>query len=308
MNKLEAWIFRLVYRMLSYRGWYGSPLPEKGVKVSMMDIPLEDTNNVIVKGVVFSPPEPSERKPLVVSFHGGGMCLGGGDTTHYNFNLKLAAELNCAVVAVNYRLAPEHPFPIPLDDCTNATNWISQNTDKFPANDGFIAIVGDSAGGHAVIVTAMETTAKNLKAAIPIYPNTESLKDKFKSWTTYATGYESTADLVQKLYTGFLSNTSPAEFDEANTSDPKVLERAFPLRYSTESLKKKMPPTFIITAEHDVLRDEGVAFAEKLKEAGNKNLVHQHVSTQEHSFMCTMGENADMVKCLGDIKVWLEGL
>lgn len=191
----------------------------------------------------------AERKPgpVMVFFHGGGFVFGDLEL-HQSYCTLAASLLDMPVIAVDYRLAPEHPFPAAPDDCEAAARWIADN---IPCT-GLIPC-GDSAGGNLAIVTALalrDTPARVPVVAVhPIYP-VVTVGAYGDSARAFAEGY-------------FLSSAQMRYFDEAYASD-KSSWRAVPLIADLAGL----PPTVLVTAGLDPLRDQGRAFAAKLIEAG----------------------------------------
>ena len=192
--------------------------------------------------------------PLLIYYHGGGWVIGDLDT-HDDICRKLARDAHCSVIAVDYRLAPEHPAPAALDDCITATQWIFANAKSLGIDAARIAIGGDSAGGNLAALVAMHADVKPVFQLL-VYPATDMRMD-YPSHVENAQGYLLTADSMKWFLNHYLQG------DEKKKLDPKVS----PLLSSDEMLKKS-PPTLVITAEFDPLRDEGEAYAARLAAAG----------------------------------------
>ena len=193
--------------------------------------------------------------PLLVYFHGGGFMLGSlalYDTTCR----RLAANGDCAVLSVDYRMAPETQFPGAVLDAYAATHWASDNAQMLNIDPDKIAVGGDSAGGNlAAVVAQMVLDSKEFKVALQIliYPMTDQSR-AYPSYERNASGYMLT---TAALY-WFMDNYIP---DPEDRKDP----RASPmLRPSLEGL----PPALVISAEFDPLVDENEAYAKRLREAG----------------------------------------
>ncbi len=193
--------------------------------------------------------------PLLVYFHGGGFMLGSlalYDTTCR----RLAANGDCAVLSVDYRMAPETQFPGAVLDAYAATRWASDNADMLNIDPEKIAVGGDSAGGNlAAVVAQMALDSHAFKVALQIliYPMTDQSR-AYPSYERNASGYMLT---TAALY-WFMDNYIP---DPEDRKDP----RASPmLRPSLEGL----PPALVISAEFDPLVDENEAYAKRLREAG----------------------------------------
>jgi len=193
--------------------------------------------------------------PLLVYFHGGGWVLGSLES-HDSTLRDLCNASGCAILAVDYRLAPEHRFPAAVDDCWAATAWAAANAAALGADPGRIAVGGDSAGGNLTAVVAQLARDRGgvpLRFQLLIYPATDAATDT-PSYHENAKGYFLELDDMRWFYDHYLG-------PDGDRSDP----RASPLR--TTDLRG-LPPALVITAEFDPLRDEGEAYAERLRAAG----------------------------------------
>lgn len=193
--------------------------------------------------------------PLLVFFHGGGWVLGNLETFD-PLCRALANAAGCIVVSVNYRHAPEHKFPAAADDAYAATAWVVNNAAEMGGDATRVAVGGYSAGGNlaaAVTLMARERGGPRLAAQALLVPITDYNFDT-GSYRDHAEGFGLTRSQMQWFWNLYLS-------DEASGWDP----RASPLR--AESLRD-LPPALVVTAEYDPLRDEGLAYARRLREAG----------------------------------------
>lgn len=185
--------------------------------------------------------------PVMIFYHGGGWVIGDLET-HDGFCAEAARLLDMPVYAVDYRLAPEHPFPAAPRDCEAATRWVAENVQT----TGMV-LCGDSAGGNLAISTALALKDNPADVPVlaihPIYPATSSSTD-WQSFRDFSEGY-------------LLSSASMAWFGEHYQADGQDC-RASPLDFPAEGL----PPTLLITAGLDPLRDQGRAYAAKLIQAG----------------------------------------
>jgi acetyl esterase len=200
---------------------------------------------------------PSDRPhlPLIVHFHGGGFVFCNLDT-HAPLCRTLAAKSGCAVVSVDYRLAPEHPFPNPLEDCYHATQWLVSRANDLRVDAGRLAVAGDSAGGNLAIGVsrlARERRGARLRYQALIYPVTDAACDN-SSWRELGQGYMLSRDWMLWAWECYVP-------DPAHRGDPLVS----PLRAADLA---GLPPASVITADHDPLRDEGEAYAARLRDAG----------------------------------------
>lgn len=194
--------------------------------------------------------------PAAVFFHGGGHVLGSLDS-HDLVARNLCADAGCVVVAVDYRLAPEHKFPAAPEDSYAATKWVSDNAGELGVDSSRIAVIGDSAGGNLAAVVAMmarEAGGPDICFQVLVYPVADYACDT----PSYSEWAEGAGILTAK---GMLWFREHYLRDEADRTD----WRAAPLHADDFS---GLPPALVITAECDVLHDEGLALAEALKQAG----------------------------------------
>lgn len=236
----------------SFRPIFGAPAPIEQVV---------DEQLAGVKVRRYSPRD--ARSGVIVYFHGGGWVV--GDVTTHDLPCRaLAAQAKRTVISVDYRLAPEHPFPAAIDDCVAVTRELLKTTS--------VVVAGDSAGGHlaAVVARKCDVTAQAL-----IYPVTDCSQES-ASYTRFATGYFLTRDTMRYFTNAFLPDPATRAHDDAS-----------PLRATLT----KGPPAFVLLAECDVLHDEGLAYAEKLREAGTSVTIEE-VSGVIHGFFNMQGMTA----------------
>ncbi|MDX6256748.1 MAG: acetyl esterase [Frankiales bacterium] len=216
-------------------------------------------------------PEGPGPFPALVAFHGGCWIVGNIDVSDRPHR-ALANATDCVVVAVNYQKAPEHRFPIPLQDCYAGFTWVRHHADELGVDEQRIGVVGDSAGGN--LAAAVTLMARNLGAPPPavqvlIYPALD-WELATPSARENAEGYGlTTADMAW----------SWAQYvrDPTERSNPLVS----PLRAVT---LEGLPPAIVITAEFDVLRDEGLQYADRLEAAGVPVIRHQYAGSI-HGFL-----------------------
>ncbi|MBI4497860.1 MAG: alpha/beta hydrolase [Chloroflexi bacterium] len=192
--------------------------------------------------------------PVLVYWHGGGWVTGDLDSIDTLCRL-LSVWGACAVVSVDYRLAPEHPFPAAVDDAYAATVWAAEHAGTFGGDPGRIAVGGDSAGGNlaaAVTLLARDRGRPQLSYQLLIYPVLDCDPD-----TATYTEYAETGLLTKAAMLWYWDQYVPNQADRRNPL-------AAPLRASDLS---GLPPALVITAEYDVLRDEGEAYAARLRAA-----------------------------------------
>jgi acetyl esterase len=194
-------------------------------------------------------------QPCLIFFHGGGWAVGDLDT-HDHMCRHLAHGSDAIVIAVDYRLAPEHKFPAPLEDCLAAVHWVIDNAAELDVDPTRVALGGDSAGGNltaAVTIALRDSGGPKLALQLLLYPAVDFTADN-ESITENANGYLLTRAALEMFTDFYLPN-------RAARSDP----RASPLLSNSHA---DLPRAFIQTAEFDPLRDEGRAYAEALMAAG----------------------------------------
>jgi acetyl esterase len=194
--------------------------------------------------------------PLLVFFHGGGHVIGSLDS-HDEVARVLCAGAGCVVASVDYRLAPEHKFPAAVDDAFAATRWLVANAASIGANPNAVAVGGDSAGANIAAVVALmarDAGGPALVAQHLVYPIADYACQS-PSYEAYAAGHGPLTEAGMLWFQGHYLR-SPGDAGDW---------RASPLKAPDLS---GLPPALVITAECDVLHDEGVALAEAMAAAG----------------------------------------
>jgi acetyl esterase len=193
--------------------------------------------------------------PALVYFHGGGWVVGNIEF-HDRVCRALANALGCAVISVEYRLAPEHRFPAAADDCYAATRWIAEHAGEFGVDPSRIAIGGDSAGGNLTAVVALMARDRGGPALVFQWLHCPVTDADFstRSYQENADGYLLTQAGMRWFWDHYVPN-------DVERADPL----ASPLRAPSLA---GLPPALVQTAEFDPLHDEGVAYAKRLREAG----------------------------------------
>ncbi|GLW95477.1 alpha/beta hydrolase [Actinokineospora globicatena] len=221
---------------------------------------------------LYTPEGVGERAPLLVFYHGGGWVLGDLDT-HDNPCRFIARGAAIKVLSVDYRLAPEHPFPAAVDDALSAYLWASKNADSLGVDPTRIAVGGDSAGGNLAAVTAhqaVRTGAPTPAFQLLFYPGTDATVRR-RSRDLFATDYFLTDHDIDWFLNHYASKRE-------HRADPRFsILRAQDLT--------NLPPTYIATAGFDPLRDEGEAYATALRAANvptihtrHPNLIHGYIN------------------------------
>ena len=193
--------------------------------------------------------------PTAVYFHGGGWMT-GSIASHDFLVRKLARESGLAFVSVEYRLAPEHPFPAGLDDCLAATDWVAEHIHDHGGLANHLCVAGDSSGGNlaAVVARRYRDQGRHLSAQLLLYPVIDSAGD-YPSRHENGAGYLLTLDDIVTSAQNYLGNR-PGLVGSADVA---------PIRATDLS---ELAPAVIGVAHYDPLRDEGLAYANKLAAAG----------------------------------------
>jgi acetyl esterase len=210
---------------------------------------------------IYRPPHDAGPRPLVVFFHGGGWVVCDLDT-HDAVCRRLALGADAVVVSVDYRLAPEHRFPAAPDDCAAATRWAVANAASLGADPRRLVLAGDSAGGNlacAVTLRLRDEDGPRARGQLLVYPVTDHWTAGFPSYAEFAEGFGLTRDVMAWFWDHYLGEPMDAARAAA------LPAQAVPLRAPD---LRGLPPALVLSAECDVLRDEGEAYAGRLREAG----------------------------------------
>ncbi|MGN6278675.1 MAG: alpha/beta hydrolase [Sphingomonas sp.] len=250
-----------------------------------------------IRARLFDARESREPGTLVAFFHGGGFVIGDIET-HASFCAEMARVLDLPVVSVDYRLAPEAPWPAAPDDCEAAARWLAGSPEALGRKVTGLVVAGDSAGGNLAIVTAM--ALRDAAAEVPViaqlalYPATDASRP-YPSYEEFAEGY-------------LLTKDSMDWFMAAYQSDPAHL-RSSPLTGDLAG----MPPAVVVTASLDPIRDQGRAYAAALAEAGvavvfreAKGMIHGFANIRQ-AIPSARGDVAGMLAALKDVVTEAEG-
>jgi acetyl esterase len=245
----------------------GPPIPM--ARVESVEIPGPAGT---IPARLYVPPgvEPPAPRPLLVYYHGGGWVICDLDT-HDGTCRFLAANSGVTVLSVDYRLAPEHPFPAGVEDAHAAFDWAAEHAAELGADPARIAVGGDSAGGNLATVTSLlarDSGGPRPAMQLLIYPATDA-DDSHPSRRLFAEGFLLTRADMEWFEENYLA-------DPADAADPRVTV----LRVEDLS---GLPPAYVATAGFDPLRDEGEAYAERMREAGVPVALRRHPGLV-HSF------------------------
>jgi acetyl esterase len=225
---------------------------------SLRDIELPGKDSPSVRVRMYVPFDKqlarSGRLPVVLFFHGGGWVL-GSPGSYDSVTRELARSIPALVLSVDYRLAPENPFPAAVDDADAILHWLLRHTQDLGGDPARIVVAGDSAGGNLAIVSTMRARASStppVAMQVLFYPSTNISSTDYESYRQYGEGHLLTQKAVEKFREFYLPR--PADWSRPEASP--LLAEDF----------SGMPPTLLIGAGCDPLRDEGEAYAIKLRQ------------------------------------------
>ena len=287
---IKVWGFRKYYRFTSKRGWKGH-----------LDTPnwsaVEIPGPAGPLGARLYVGNSQPDKPLIIYFHGGGWVIGDLES-HHPFCQALARSTNCTVISVDYRLAPEHPFPAAHDDALAATQWVAEHINTLGPSNGMLVVAGDSAGGNLATCTCLQldgASRSRVAGQLVLYPATDHYSIHYPSHLERAKGSSLTTKRLYFFWDTYLGSDNRRAVTAA---------RALPSRAANLS---SLPPMLLVTAEYDPLRDEGKDYAAKCSAAGVQ-VSHRHFDNAKHGFACSEGPTPDFDKVMQDVRDWLQTL
>ncbi len=246
-------------RLEMNRTMLGDPIVP-GVRTRNLNLPVTDGT---MPARLYEPANLPAGSPLLVFFHGGGWVIGSIDT-HDGVCRYLARQSGVRVLSVGYRLAPEYPFPVAADDASAAYRYAVERAEALGADPVAVAVGGDSAGGNLAAVVCLDAVRHGGPRPVfqlLFYPATDPSVRR-RSRDVFADGFL----LTDYDMTWFVDHYCP---DVASRTDPRVAVLL------ADDLRG-MPPTYLVTAGFDPLRDEGNAFADRLRESGVPIVKRQH--------------------------------
>ncbi len=286
LSSLDPPTAREVFRNL--RGAEGEPATVRSVQDRTVPGPDGD---VPVRVVV---PDVERPTGVLVWCHGGGWVIGDLDTAAPT-QASLADKASCVVVSVDYRLAPEHPAPAGLEDCWAVTAWVADHLADLGVTGGRVAVGGDSAGGNLAIVATL--ALRDVPAQVPV----------LAQWAIYPAGEPTEHYPSRELYSEnyLLSERSMDWFEQCYAGD-KGDWRFAPLVKDQGG----MPPTLVLTAGLDPIRDQGRVYAAACAGAGVQTILLEARGTI-HGFVCLRralpSSNRDIARCVAALKLLLQG-
>ena len=232
-------------------------------------------------------PRGDTRRGACVFFHGGGWAVGDLDT-HDHVCRYLAGHAAIVIVSVDYRLAPEHPFPAALDDCVHAVRWTNKNAEKLNIDQQNIAVAGDSAGGNLAAACCLglrDDQSVSIKHQLLIYPACDFTANH-PSMQENGEGYLLTSSAMEQFTNWYLPNSA--------------LRTNYLASPQLASSHANLPDATVVTAGYDPLRDEGACYANTLSAAG-VSTTHLRYDGMVHGFL-RMGAKLDVaIQALDDV-------
>jgi len=232
-------------------------------------------------------PDDEPGRAVILFLHGGGFAICGLDT-HDAMCRQICRRSRAVVVSVDYALAPEHPYPAGLADAQAAASWVAGNAERIGADPSRLALCGDSAGGNLAIGLALSGIAA--RALALVYPVTDHYSAAHGSYDERGTGCGLTAGEMRWFWDMYLPDAALADRPDVSPARSAALSG--------------LPRTYVVTAEHDVLRDEGMAFVNKLGEAGIP-ITHRHYGDMNHGFLKWVGVVDRADEAMDDLGAWL---
>ena len=234
------------------------------ITVKRLDIGTYD--GASIRALIYTPAGLSDHAPCLVYFHGGGFVLPAAPH-HYLLAKEYALKAFCKVLFVDYRLAPRHAFPVATEDCFSAYRWVLSHSKEIGVDPTHLAVAGDSAGGELATVVCLMAKDRGVQmpcAEMLIYPAT-------------ARGLQ-TESIKKYVDTPLCNSRDMEKYDRFYIQDEKAGKKEYASPIHADSLAD-MPPAYFETAEFDCLRDEGILYAERLKQFSVPVELHNTVGT-----------------------------
>ena len=289
---LRLKLFRLIVRLMPFFFWRN-----KTPQSLTLEEQVFSANNHRIELRIYRP-QGEGPFPVILYFHGGGFILGSLNSCD-PLCREIAANAGHIIVSVDYRLAPEHPFPAAAHDAVTALVWLAENGAGMGCDMNNMFIAGDSAGGNLAAVAAREARKTHpglLRGQVLLFPVTHHYSHE-------------TASYREHLKTRSLNRATMVWFWDTYYQNNRILsEGEFTHPLSTPLAMEdheNLPPALIIVAEDDPLRDEAIAYAEKLQAADNDVTLSVYPGV-EHGFIGYMGPTAEHRKGIMEISQWLK--
>ncbi len=283
-----------------FRTGFNIAMPMLWRKRRLKHISTEDVQIPVAAGSITArvyAPEGEGPFPALVYYHGGGFVV--GSVKAYDGGCRdICDKTGHIVVSVDYRLAPEFPFPVAAEDCIVAMDWVAQNASRLNIDADRLFVGGDSAGGNLAAVVALTMRDKNpemIKGQVLIYPVVDHYSKQHNSYIEKAKGYALTTETMKWFWDSYFENSPVLEKGQ--------FEHPLATPGSAENLQG-LPPALVQTAENDPLHDEGVAYAAQLKAAGVA-VQYTDYPGYAHGFIGVGGPSEEHVRGVAEIAQWL---
>lgn len=277
-----------------------SPIPE-GVDVR------DFTGDGSARGLKMRLYRPEKAKtgnmPLLVYFHGGGWTIGSLNSCA-SFCSALASTGNMIVLAVEYSLAPENPFPTGLMDCVAASEYASSHAAEWGSSPDLVSLGGDSSGGNLALASAIymqDGSKTKIKSLVLYYPVVKAYVDKTENWRNYSKGYGLDGRLMEAFNESYLFSGNP----RGNVATDSHNELVSPADADDQRLAK-LPPMLIIGGTRDILYDQGKDFASRLCRLGN-SVEYIEFPGAVHLFITVEGQPTAFAKAVALTDNFLSG-
>lgn len=219
---------------------------------------------------LYRPKDAAAPLPLLVYLHGGGWTI-GSIASCSRFCDAVAATGKAEVLAVDYSLAPESPFPDGLSDCVEAVRFAASHAGQLGTADNLIFIGGDSSGANLALATAlrlgMEADSPAIKGIVAFYPVLKGGPDGSESWRKFSKGYGLDARLMNAFFEAYINGTDGC--NSSNGADSVAQDPLMSPADAPDSMLEKLPPLLIVNAGRDILNDQGKDFHARLAKLGN---------------------------------------
>lgn len=226
--------------------------------------------------------------PVLLYLHGGGWTFGSINSCG-RFCNAMAASGKMRVIALDYRLAPENPYPAGLNDCTDAVSYIIKHAQELKIDKSHITIGGDSSGGNLALATALSEGLKGqIESLVLFYPVTKAFADGSESWQQYGEGYGLDAEIMEA-------------FNEAYTLHADAMQTDISVGLNTDKVLQSLPRTLLVAAERDILRDQGRELAERM--AGRATRVEYEGTV--HLFITVPGQDVAFERAVRDATTFI---
>ncbi len=228
----------------------------------------------------------NDTLPLLVYFHGGGWTIGSINSCS-RFCAAVARN-GIAVLAVDYRLAPEHPFPAGLDDCVQSVKTAIDSLDAWKCSG--ISLGGDSSGGNLAIATALSFPANTFNSLVTFYPVTKAYNDSSASWHKFDAGFGLDGKLMDAFNDAYTSETANPLVSPADAPD---------------AMLRVLPPTMILAADRDILKDQGAHFANRISSLGIATR-YEVIPGSVHLFITVPGQAASFNRAVSTASEFIQ--